>query len=67
MSARQRLANDSYLAGLKRRSELALEWFDAVAKVLQGDIDAFKSQPGPTANYRGSADPGNSHAKKAAV
>jgi hypothetical protein len=50
MSARQRLANDSYLAGLKRRSELALEWFDAVAKVLQGDIDAFKSQPGPTAN-----------------
>jgi hypothetical protein len=50
MSTRQRLANDSYLAGLKRRSELALEWFDGVAKVLQNDIDEFRNQPEPNAN-----------------
>ncbi|MGA2808026.1 MAG: hypothetical protein ABSE87_07805 [Terracidiphilus sp.] len=50
MSPRQRLANDSYLAGLKRRSELALEWFDGVARVLQKDVEEFSSQAEPTAN-----------------
>ena len=38
MNPRQRLVNDTYLAGLKRRSELAFEWFDAIAKVLQNVI-----------------------------
>jgi hypothetical protein len=48
MNPRQRLVNDTYLAGLKRRSELAFEWFDAIAKVLQNDIHDFSSQPEPS-------------------
>jgi hypothetical protein len=44
MSARVRLSNDPYIAGLKRRSELAQEWFNGIAKVLQSDLEEFKAQ-----------------------
>jgi hypothetical protein len=44
MSARVRLSNDPYIAGLKHRSELAQEWFGGIAKVLQSDLDEFKKQ-----------------------
>lgn len=48
MSARVKLTSDPYIAGLKHRSELAQEWFDGIAKVLQGDLDDFKKQAATT-------------------
>jgi hypothetical protein len=48
MSERLRLINDPHIGGLKRRSELALEWFDAIAKVLRADLEDFNSQQAMT-------------------
>lgn len=44
MSPRVKLTTDPYLAGLKHRSELAQEWFDGIAKILQTDLEDFKKQ-----------------------
>jgi len=44
MSARVRLSNDPYIAGLKRRWETAQEWFNGIARVLLSDLEDFKAQ-----------------------
>jgi len=44
MSARIRLSNDPYITGLKRRWELAEEWFAGIARILQSDLEDLKNR-----------------------
>lgn len=46
MSTRMRLANDPYVRTLEKRTKLAHDWFDAIAKALWEDLEEFKKNGG---------------------